>query len=246
MYVYTPFQSWRQGHRVHHEISSNLHYKQDNGQTSSPWTVQEFKNASVLDKLWYLFAFGPLSYVLHFQSFLSITSLTHSNTNRYFTVVPFFNIVILQRMYSSFKINACLAVWIYLMWSCDLVLLEFLSMFIMCNTGYLLFHAQHTFHGAYKRRDLAYDEYQAAMLGSSFLQIPNLLKFFTLGIEYHHIHHLNTRVPCYRLQECHETGLKHFKSVPRVSMLDLVRSLPLSLYDESKREFRVVYNYLFV
>ena len=75
MYVYTPFQSWRQGHRVHHEISSNLHYKQDNGQTSSPWTVQEFKNASVLDKLWYLFAFGPLSYVLHFQSFLSITSL---------------------------------------------------------------------------------------------------------------------------------------------------------------------------
>ena len=64
MYVYTPFQSWRQGHRVHHEISSNLHYKQDNGQTSSPWTVQEFKNASVLNKLWYLFAFGPLSYVL--------------------------------------------------------------------------------------------------------------------------------------------------------------------------------------
>ena len=132
------------------------------------------------------------------------------------------------------------------MWSCDLVLPEIVSLFIMCNTGYLLFHAQHTFHGAYKRRDLAFDEYQAAMLGSSFLQIPNLLKFFTLGIEYHHIHHLNTRVPCYRLQECHETGLKHFKSVPRLSMLDLVRSLPLSLYDEAKREFRVVYSYLFV
>ena len=224
IYRYTPFQSWRSGHRVHHEISSNLHYKQDNGQTSSPWTVQDFKNASTLNRLWYLVAFGPLSY---------------------FTVVPFVNIVIIQRFYSSFEMNTCLAIWCFFVWWCDLVFLELVSVFIMCNIGYLLFHAQHTFQGAYKRRDLAFDDYQAAMLGSSFLKIPNLLKFFTLGIEYHHIHHLNTRVPCYRLQECHESGLNLFKEVRRISFCSLVCSLPLSLYDEGTREFRVVYSYLF-
>ena len=40
-----------------------------------------------------------------------------------------------------------------------------------------------------------WDRYAAAFDGSSFLQVPPLLKFFTLGIEYHHIHHLDIRVP---------------------------------------------------
>jgi len=155
------------------------------------------------------------------------------------------DIVIRQRLSCSLEMSVCHIIWWICLWKLDLVLVELVSLLIMCNTGYLLFHAQHTFQGSYKRRDLAFDEYQAAMLGSSFLQIPHIFKFFTLGIEYHHIHHLNTRVPCYRLQSCHESGLKFFQKVPRIFFSDLIRSLPLSLYDEGTREFRVVYSYIF-
>jgi hypothetical protein len=42
------------------------------------------------------------------------------------------------------------------------------------------------------------------LLGSSFIQIPYLLKYFTMGIEYHHIHHTNAKIPGYNLQQYHE------------------------------------------
>ena len=126
MYVYTPFQSWRQGHRVHHEISSNLHYKQDNGQTSSPWTVQEFKNASVLNKLWYLFAFGPLSYVIsrnnvsHSHSF---EQQQHSNTDTSpscpSSISSFYN--------ECIRVSKWIHVWLFGSSSCGLVILFFLN-----------------------------------------------------------------------------------------------------------------------
>jgi hypothetical protein len=37
------------------------------------------------------------------------------------------------------------------------------------------------------------------------LYIPKLLRPFTNGIEYHHIHHLNTNVASYNIEECHES-----------------------------------------
>lgn len=50
----------------------------------------------------------------------------------------------------------------------------------------------------------------AALEGSTWVYIPPVLDFFTLGIEYHHIHHLNTRVPSYSLRACHESVPEEF------------------------------------
>ena len=70
----------------------------------------------------------------------------------------------------------------------------------MDGTGQLLFHLQHTFEGSYKSRQAYYCSYVNAMRGCSYIPLPGFLKFFTAGIEYHHIHHLNTRVPCYKVR----------------------------------------------
>ena len=37
------------------------------------------------------------------------------------------------------------------------------------------------------------------------MDVPFWLKPFTNGIEYHHIHHLNTNVASYVIKECHDT-----------------------------------------
>ena len=37
--------------------------------------------------------------------------------------------------------------------------------------------------------------------GSSFIQIPFFFKYFFMGIEYHHIHHMNSKIPGYNLQK---------------------------------------------
>ena len=47
-------------------------------------------------------------------------------------------------------------------------------------------------------------ECDSALLGSSFIQIPFWLKYFTDGIEYHYIHHINSKIPNYNLHAYHE------------------------------------------
>lgn len=70
--------------------------------------------------------------------------------------------------------------------------------------GTVLFHLQHSVNQPYRERKAKWDFTRAALEGSTLLEVPFWLKPFTNGIEYHHIHHLNTNVASYAIQECHE------------------------------------------
>ena len=104
--------------------------------------------------------------------------------------------------------------------------------------GTFLFHAQHTFPGAVRSRGhtaTARGYYDNAMRGSTRFLLPDWLAFFTAGIEYHHIHHLNTRVPCYRLRECQEAAPQGiWAGVPEATFGSAWRDLDLVLYDEQQ------------
>ena len=72
------------------------------------------------------------------------------------------------------------------------------------------------------------------------LRVPPWLKWFTMGIEYHHVHHLSVEVPGYRLQRCHEEappGLFPSDAVSELGLREFVRSLQLQAYDESVGRF---------
>ncbi len=75
-----------------------------------------------------------------------------------------------------------------------------LSMTVSTVIGTGLFHLQHSVNLPYRKRKDKWNPAKAALEGSTFLEIPNILKPFTNGIEYHHIHHLNTNVPSYAIQ----------------------------------------------
>jgi omega-6 fatty acid desaturase (delta-12 desaturase) len=62
---------------------------------------------------------------------------------------------------------------------------------------------QHSVNLPYRVRKQEWDFTRAALEGSTFLNIPKFLQPFTNGIEYHHIHHLNTNVASYNIAECH-------------------------------------------
>lgn len=63
-----------------------------------------------------------------------------------------------------------------------------------------------------------------------------MLRWATLGIEYHHIHHLNTKVPGYALRECHESapegGAKCWRAVTFVGYAEAARAMLNVMYDE--------------
>jgi omega-6 fatty acid desaturase (delta-12 desaturase) len=70
--------------------------------------------------------------------------------------------------------------------------------------GIWLFYMQHQFEDAYWRHKADWNYVEAALEGSSFYDLPRLLHWFTANIGFHHIHHLDSAIPCYQLRRCME------------------------------------------
>jgi omega-6 fatty acid desaturase (delta-12 desaturase) len=103
-------------------------------------------------------------------------------------------------------------------------------MMIASSIGIWLFYVQHQFEGVYWRRQGNWRHADAALLGSSYYALPRPLQWMTANIGFHHIHHLSSRIPNYRLEE----AMKH-APVLRENGISLARSFRcarLSLWDE--------------
>ena len=116
--------------------------------------------------------------------------------------------------------------------------------------GIVLFHTQHVFDegsggyiaGSSTANHVAPRKWQyahAALLGSSCLVIHSpILRWCTLGIQYHHIHHLRTRIPGYKLREVHEAAPPDaWAGVAFLGARGVWRALQLQAYDEAAKRF---------
>jgi omega-6 fatty acid desaturase (delta-12 desaturase) len=109
--------------------------------------------------------------------------------------------------------------------------------------GYLLFFNQHTFNPPYIVKNEEWNQRDSGLIGSSFIQIPWYLKYFFSGIEYHHIHHMNSKIPGYNLQRYHDEVEKNsnmFDNIVRLSMTDCYNNLWLAIYDEDDNKFLTI------
>ena len=102
-------------------------------------------------------------------------------------------------------------------------------------TGVWLFYIQHQYQGVYWKRHEEWDFFEAGLYGASYYQLPRLLQWFTGNIGFHHIHHLNPRIPNYRLQACYEEN-PILQRPPAITLLHSLRSLQFRLYDEENRQ----------
>ncbi len=97
----------------------------------------------------------------------------------------------------------------------------------------LITHTQHQFEDAYWRRAGEWDFFDAGLRGSSWLALPKPLQWLTASIGLHHVHHLSTRIPNYRLQRCHDENPTLW-SAHRITLLEAFRALHLALWDERR------------
>lgn len=81
-----------------------------------------------------------------------------------------------------------------------------LAIYLGMLTGLVLFHLQHGIERGYRAPTESWRFEHAAILGSTWVPVPRPLSWFTLGIEFHHIHHLHPGVPCYALARCHRAA----------------------------------------
>ena len=106
--------------------------------------------------------------------------------------------------------------------------------FCACALGVWLFYVQHQFEDAYWQWHKDWNYYDAALHGSSFLVLPKPLQWLTANIGLHHVHHLSSRIPNYRLQRCHDENPELWR-VTKMTMLDGFKTLHLALWDEGRR-----------
>ena len=107
--------------------------------------------------------------------------------------------------------------------------------------GVWLFYVQHQFEDAYWEPH-GWDYATAAVRGSSHLQLPRVLQWFTGSIGLHHVHHLGPRIPNYRLQRAHDEN-PVFHQVTTLTLWQSLKTIQLKLWDEEHHRM-VGYRYL--
>ncbi len=107
-------------------------------------------------------------------------------------------------------------------------------MLIAGACGIWLFYVQHNFEQSYWARKEEWDSTQAAISGSSFFDLPQVMHWFTGNIGYHHIHHLAARIPNYRLREAFESS-PLLQLSPRLTLWSSFKCARLKLWDEDLR-----------
>jgi acyl-lipid omega-6 desaturase (Delta-12 desaturase) len=118
-----------------------------------------------------------------------------------------------------------------------------ISLSLAGAAGIVLFTVQHNFKHSYASDAAGWDYDVGAIEGTSFLVLPAWLNWFTANIGYHHVHHLSSRIPNYRLIGCHDQYRHLFTEVTRVDLAHVSASLKCILWDTRAQQIISVAEY---
>ncbi len=190
-YVLAPTGIWSASHDYHHKNNCKL-FSASIG--SYPiYTKHKFDNLSAGEKRHYLFIRHPLTilfgYIFTFMYGMCIKSMINRFSKNIDSLVG----LILHLTYQ-------VAVFYFLGWQ-TWILLCAIPHFISGAMGSYMFYAQHNFPTVtfVGNEDWTYEG--AALDSSSYMPLNPFMHWVTANIGYHHIHHMNSRIPFYRLPE---------------------------------------------
>ena len=111
-----------------------------------------------------------------------------------------------------------------------------LPMTIASTLGSYLFFAQHSYKGMRILSPETWTYYRAAMESSSYMRLNKVMQWFTGNIGFHHIHHLNVRIPFYRLPEVMD-AIAELQSPVTTTLRprDIVDCFRCCLWDEDRQ-----------
>jgi omega-6 fatty acid desaturase (delta-12 desaturase) len=113
-----------------------------------------------------------------------------------------------------------------LFWTCYATVMTFSAAIFIC-----IFFVQHNYEGSYASGNDGWSYLQGSVAGSSNLELPWILHWFSADIAFHSIHHLCERIPNYRLRQCHERNVHLLQSVKRLRLGDIPSCFRYILWD---------------
>ena len=105
-------------------------------------------------------------------------------------------------------------------------------MLVAATMGVWLFYVQHQFEHSHWTRASTWNARDAALIGSSHYALPPVLRWFTANIGAHHVHHLSSGIPFYRLPNVLRT-YPALAAINRLTLRQSFRCAALTLWDEA-------------
>lgn len=235
IFTLTPYQYWKMNHNIHHANAGNLEHRGIGDIYTM--TVQEYLALSKWGRFKYRLYRNPL--VL----FIVVPSVLFTILYRFPTV----RAKVLKPTYPSIFYTDIMLGVLFVVLGLEIGFLNLLAIqlpitFISSTAGLWLFYVQHQYEDTYWSTDEEWDFAKAAMQGSSYYKLPKILQWFTGNIGFHHIHHLNPKIPNYNLEKVHK-NIPEFQAAHTLTLLSSLRSTFLTLWDENQKKL-VSFRYL--
>lgn len=223
----TPYDYWRRSHALHHSSTGNLDSR-GVGDVDT-LTVAEYQALAPLGRARYriyrhplvLFGLGP-AYLFLLRHRLPVGMMRNG----------------WRPWLSTLGTNAAIAaVASILVWAIGLapfLLVHLPIVLVAASIGVWLFYVQHQFEQTHWDRREHWSFHGAALYGSSHYLLPPVLRWLTGNIGIHHVHHLASRIPFYRLPEV-ILEIPVFARSSRVTLQESFAAVRLVLWDEQRR-----------
>jgi omega-6 fatty acid desaturase (delta-12 desaturase) len=227
MYLLAPQTIWKRSHEHHHNNNSKLTIT---GIGSYPTiTKDRFLSLSKKEQRIYLLNRHPLTVIFgYFTLFIYWLNL------KSFIQSPSRHLDSLGAL--VFHVIAAACIW-YFFGAGTFLISWFIPFFLAFAMGSYLFYCQHNFPGAKFQENHNWTYDYAAMASTSCMTMNPVMEWFTGNIGYHHVHHLNSRIPFYRLTEALRS-MPELKNAPTTSwgLNEVVRCFRLKLWDPEKEK----------
>jgi acyl-lipid omega-6 desaturase (Delta-12 desaturase) len=223
----TPYSFWLRGHALHHANAGNLDHRGSGDIITL--TADEYLTQTRFQRLVYrayrnpLVMFGLIPtylFVLHYR--LPIGMMRSGR----------------QPWVSTMGTNAAIAGIVYLLvWLMGVgpfLLVQAPVVVMSATIAVWFFYVQHQFEDTLWAHDGDWNFHEAALKGSSHYELPPALAWFTGNIGVHHVHHLSSRIPFYRLPEVLRDH-PQLMSLGRLTFLQSLRCATLALWDDRQK-----------
>jgi acyl-lipid omega-6 desaturase (Delta-12 desaturase) len=224
----TPYDHWRRAHAIHHATSGDLR-RRGVGDVDTI-TVAEYQARSRWTRLRYrlyrhpavMFGIGP-TFIFVLQNripagFMRVGWRPWAST-----------------MATNLGIAIVVAALVYTVGMRYFLLVNAPILLVGATMGGWLFYVQHQFTDTYWENGDKWNIRDAALEGSSHYDLPPVLKWFTANIGVHHVHHLSSRIPYYRLPRVLRDH-PELRTMNRLTLWESIKCVRLVLWDEKKRQ----------
>lgn len=227
LYILAPKSIWKRSHNYHHDHNSKLFSASIGSYPIA--TKSKFLNMTPSERRAYLAIRHPLTitfgYITMFILGMCVSSFASSPRRHWDSLLA----LVLHAIFIALVI-------VFFGWQIWLLAI-FVPFLIAEGIGSYLFYAQHNFPGVVFQENADWTYEKAALESSSYMVTNPFMSWVTGNIGYHHIHHLNSRIPFYRLPEVMR-DFPELQGAAKTSLKfrDIKNCLSLKIWDPERNQ----------